>query len=396
MQMGTMDELIDPGAVTDLARTFHTASRSSTARRLDWSALGNAATAVGARPLRARVDIVRDAIIRDVEEDFSRLADVVDACLRSGRFRGWMIWPVSEAVARLAVRPSALEGQDDTPDDAFEIGLEQMRQLTSRLSAEFALRIFLNADADRTIAVVRTWCSDPDEHVRRLASEGTRSYLPWAKQVPELHIRPTLTVPIVDALYRDDSAYVRRSVGNHVNDLSRRHPGLVVDIGKRWLAAPDDNTLALVKRAFRTLIKAGDEEALAVLGFGGDVEVTGPIIWPRSVQLGGDLEVRAVVRNRGTAPTNVAVDYVVNYRKARGQTAPKVFKMGALRLEPGQSSALTKRRSFAITTTRVLHLGAHSVELQVNGRRYGKAGFDLAGVAEHLERIDGSDSRRSG
>ena len=77
--------------------------------------------------------------------------------------------------------------------------------------------------------------------MRRLASEGTRSYLPWAKQVTELHLRPTLTVPIIDALYRDDSTYVRRSVGNHVNDLSRRHPELVVEIGKRWLAAPDRN-----------------------------------------------------------------------------------------------------------------------------------------------------------
>jgi 3-methyladenine DNA glycosylase AlkC len=147
-----------------------------------------------------------------------------------------MIWPVSEAVAQLAVAGSGPDSdcRHDVGEDAFESGLELMRQLTSRLSAEFALRIFLNADPDRTISVVRGWSFDADEHVRRLASEGTRSYLPWAKQVPQLHVRPELTIPIVDALYRDESSYVRRSVGNHVNDLSRRHPQLAVEIGRRW------------------------------------------------------------------------------------------------------------------------------------------------------------------
>jgi 3-methyladenine DNA glycosylase AlkC len=383
--MGAMDELINPNLVTELRDCFLASGPASTRRPRKWLALENSGGTLQDRPLRARVDTVRDAIIEDIGHDFDSLTDVLNRSLQQDRFKGWMIWPVTEAVAQLAVDASAPESDQQAPG-AFEVGLELMRQLTSRLSAEFALRIFLDADAARTIDVATTWCYDPDEHVRRLASEGTRSYLPWAKQVTELHLRPTLTLPIIDALYRDDSAYVRRSVGNHVNDLSRRHPELVVEIGKRWLAAPDHNTQALIKRAFRTLIKAGDAGALAALGFGGDAEVRGPLLDRRSVRIGEDIEVRAIVTNPGAAPTRLAVDYVVNYRKDRGKVAPKVFKMATVNLNAGETTELTKRRSFAATNTRVLYPGVHSVELQVNGRRHGSAEFELVGQSGVTQR----------
>ena len=385
--MGAMDELINPIVVMRLSNIFGGSGAGSPGRRVQWLRLQDAATVLEGRPLRARVDAVRDAIIGDVDEDFGLLADVVDESLTATEFQGWMVWPISEAVAQLAVTGSRPSGEGRRDDEgAFERGLELMRQLTSRLSAEFALRIFLNADLDRTMSVVRGWCFDPDEHVRRLASEGTRSFLPWAKQVPELHARPDLAVPIVDALYRDESTYVRRSVGNHVNDLSRRHPQLAVEIGRRWLALPDENTAALVRRAFRTLIKVGDAGALAAMGFGGDAEVRGPFLDRRSVRVGEDIEVRAIVTNSGSAATRLAVDYVVNYRKARGQTAPKVFKMATVNLNPGETTELTKRRSFAPTNTRVLYPGAHSIELQVNGRRHGAAEFELVGKSGVTQR----------
>ncbi|MDO9397519.1 MAG: DNA alkylation repair protein, partial [Herbiconiux sp.] len=87
--------------------------------------------------------------------------------------------------------------------------------------------------------------------------------------------------------------------------------------------------------------------------------------------------VRATVRNAGATRAQFAVDYVVHYRKARGPNTPKVFKMATVTLDPGESRELKKRRSFAPTSTRVLHPGPHSVELQVNGRRHGEARVEL-------------------
>jgi hypothetical protein len=71
------------------------------------------------------------------------------------------------------------------------------------------------------------------------------------------------------------------------------------------------------------------------------------------------------------------VDYVVHYRKARGPDVAKVFKMAAVMLDPGESRELTKRRSFAPRSTRVLHPGPHSVEVQVNGQRHGRVQVEL-------------------
>lgn len=368
--MGAVDELVD-AAVVDRLRGI-LAAGAQAPEPFGWPALTAAAGDVADRPLRARVDLVRDAVVSDVQDDVDLLEHVVRGSLAREDFAGWMIWPVTEAVAELAVRASA-----DPPADAFERGLELLRLLTGRLSAEFALRIFLAADVHRTLAVVRGWCRDEDEHVRRLSSEGTRSFLPWARQVPALHEQPDLTRPIVDALYRDGSEYVRRSVGNHVNDLSRRHPALAVQIGAGWLAAADDTTAAVVRRAFRTLVKSGDEQALALLGFGGAASVTGPLLDRTTVRVGEDLEVRAVVTNSGDTRSRFAVDYVVHYRKARGTLAPKVFKMAVVSLDPGESAELVRRRSFAPTSTRVLHPGEHRVELQVNGQRHGEAPVEL-------------------
>jgi hypothetical protein len=49
--------------------------------------------------------------------------------------------------------------------------------------------------------------------------------LPWAKRVPAILAHPRATLPVLDALHRDESEYVRRSVANHLNDLSRQQPG---------------------------------------------------------------------------------------------------------------------------------------------------------------------------
>jgi hypothetical protein len=75
------------------------------------------------------------------------------------------------------------------------------------------------------------------------------------------------------------------------------------------------------------------------------------------------------------------VDYVIHYRKARGSTAPKVFKLATRTLAPGETAELHGSRSFAPRAARVLYEGTHALELQINGRRFGKTAFELTGEA---------------
>jgi 3-methyladenine DNA glycosylase AlkC len=264
-------------------------------------------------------------------------------------------------------------------DDAFALGLELLAALTPRLTSEFSLRPFLAADLERTLATAMGWTGDPDQHVRRLASEGTRPGLPWAARVPALLDRPTATLPILDALYRDPCERVRRSVANHLNDLSKAEPALAVEVAERWLAAPDDQTERVVRHGLRTLVKRGDPRALALQGFAppDDLVVDGPRLDAEVVRVGDALTFSLAVTNAGAAPAKVETDYVVHFRRADGTTAPKVFKVATRTLEPGETAAFTRARSFRPITTRTHHLGEHALEAQVNGRRSGRVTFRL-------------------
>ncbi|WP_326557732.1 DNA alkylation repair protein [Micromonospora sp. NBC_01796] len=364
--MPTADELISTTTVTHLVRVL-----ADVAPRRRWDGVAASGAALVGLTLSERALAIRDALLADLPDSYRSSAAILRDALADPSFTGWMIWPVTEAVA---VRALASPEAGD-----FESGLGLLAELTGRLTGEFALRTFLNADLDRTLATVIGWTTHPDEHVRRLASEGTRPRLPWAKRVPELTRRPDATVAILDALYRDEVEYVRRSVANHLNDLSRLDPELAVTTATRWLERPEPSTPRLVRHAMRTLVKAADPDALALLGFPPPVGVvvTGPHLDRTAVPLGGEVGFEIVVGNNGDRDANLVVDYVVHFRKANGSLAPKVFKLANRVLAPGQQLTLSRRHSFKPITTRRYHPGQHAIEVQVNGVRSGMVDFDL-------------------
>lgn len=362
--MGVMNDLINPGVVRSLERILAAAAPGSSLTRL-------AATAgeLDDLSLRERTDLLSGALLADLPGDYSGTAAVFRRALGDPDFTGWMIWPVTETAATLAL------ARTDTGD--FEDCLALLAELTPRLTAEFAIRRLLAADLDRALAVIQGWTSHPDWPVRRLASEGTRAYLPWAIRVPEITERPpAVTLPILDALYRDPVEDVRRSVANHLNDLSRHAPDEVVATAARWLAAPDANTPRVVRHGLRTLLKKAHPGALELLGFPpASLAVTPPRLDRTVVELPGELTFDFEVSNTGPAEARLAVDYVVHYAKANGTRAEKVFKLGTFVLGPGESRTFSKRHAFRQMTTRVHHAGEHALQLQVNGVRYPGAEF---------------------
>lgn len=267
-----------------------------------------------------------------------------------------------------------------TADEAFHDALALLASLTSRLSSEFAIRTLLRHDLDRALHLIRSeWVGSSDVDVRRLASEGTRPYLPWATRVPGLLRDPEATIPILNALYRDDSEYVRRSVANHLNDLSRGHADLVVATARAWLGEPDANTGPLVGRALRTLVKRGDAGALDLLGFHhAQVQVTDFTLNRATVAVGDTLAFAATLTNTGGQVGRLSIDYVVHHRKANGGTTGKTFKLTVRTLSPGEQFTITKSHSFRVITTRRYYPGSHSIELLINGVSAGRREFQLS------------------
>jgi len=322
--------------------------------------------------LGARAALLADALLHDLPGDYASFAAVIRTAAAGDGFSGWLIWPVTSAVAAKAVA-------EDT-DESFDDALSLLAELTSRLTSEFAIRALLRHNLPRALSIVQTWTRSDDEHVRRLATEGTRPYLPWSTRVPGIQSSPSLTIPILDALYRDESDYVRRSVANHLNDHSRFNASLVVETAARWLDAPDPTTAALVKHALRTLVKRGDLGALELLGFGAaTLDVTGPALSLEEVPLGGTITFTGSIRNTGTAAAKLAIDYTVHHQKANGTQTGKTFKLASQTLAPGDSLDLVKQHSFRAITTRRYYPDAHAIELQINGVVYGRAEFELLG-----------------
>ena len=333
--------------------------------------LSSATQALQPLSLRERSDALRDGLLADYPQSYAELADAIKkAAEYSQSFTGWMIWPVTSALATRAA--------EENTGSAFEDAMGMMALLTPRLSSEFAIRVLFKHDLEKALAFAQEWTGAPNEHVRRLASEGTRPYLPWAIRVPQILKDPVCTIPILDALYRDPSDYVRRSVANHLNDLSRNEPELVVETAQRWLKTPEPTTMAVLKHGLRTLIKRGNPEALALLGFGTPtVKIDGPHIEQRHVVWGDSVNFTASVLNTGSEPMPLAIDYVLHHRKANGLTTAKVFKLTTRTLAPGETLKIDRSHSFRAITTRRYYPGTHSVALQVNGKPTDSVDFEL-------------------
>jgi 3-methyladenine DNA glycosylase AlkC len=146
--------------------------------------------------------------------------------------------------------------------DPFEISMKAQYELTRRFSAEFSMRPFLIEQQERTLDRLMEWTTDPDPHVRRLCSEGSRPRLPWAARIPAFIRDPTPVIPILEALKDDPELYVRRSVANHLGDIAKDNLEVAYALCERWLTDASDDRRWLIRHALRHPAKLGQKRAL--------------------------------------------------------------------------------------------------------------------------------------
>lgn len=293
--------------------------------------------------------------------------DLKDITTDKNGVAGWMVMPFTEYVGRL-----------DNYD--LELALNALKTLTKRFTSEFGIRHLLLSQPSKCLAIMLPWCSDPCHHVRRLVSEGTRPLLPWAMQLPEFKLNPDWVKPHLEKLKSDESEYVRRSVANHLNDISKTHPDLVVDIAKRWLSTQaDKNTHRMVKHACRTLIKRGNIDALGVFGYCSPDNISATFSIDKSIVKVGESLTLGLTLHKNTADNDsvaVLVDYQVHHLRGRGQHIAKVFKWKETTLINKQVS-FDKVHSFKPINTRRYYSGLHYIEVLLNGVVVAKQAFEL-------------------
>ncbi len=260
----------------------------------------------------------------------------------------------------------------------IELSLDALKYFTVFGSSEFAIREFLKLDFKATLNTMMLWTEDKNEHVRRLASEGCRPRLPWSFKLVEVIQHPGHTLPLLSKLKEDESLYVRKSVANHLNDISKDHPAQLLSHVKGWnLKHP--HTAWIVKRACRTLIKKGDTESLGLFAFEKKpgVEIHHLKLSARKIKIGEKLVFSFDLCSQKSKTQKLAIDYKIHYHKPSGNLLPKVFKLKEVELLPKQTLNIQKQHPFQHFSTRQQHPGKHVIEIQINGVIYASAAFTL-------------------
>ncbi|MDA0657901.1 MAG: hypothetical protein O3C60_03600 [Planctomycetota bacterium] len=365
------DHLFNVDRVRYLAGLFHSADKSFDAPGFVRETLRE----LRQLELKARIVHIATKLEAHLATDFRLAARQIVAALpppldptrNDDDFGDFIFAPLGEFVVRNGLAKRHLA-----------ISLRTLKAITQRFSMEDAIRSFIQTHTDETLAELGKWSTDGNYHVRRLVSEGTRPRLPWSGR---LSIDAATPLPLLDNLYADSTRYVTRSVANHLNDISKTHPRLVLETLGRWKnegKQKEDELQWMCKHALRTLVKQGSSEALGFLGFTlkPKIHVSNLRFTTDQIRRGESLEFTMTVR--ALRDESLVIDYIIDYLKSNGTHSPKVHKLKPISLSKGESTTIKKRHLLrANATTYTLYPGSHFLSIQINGQLFGRLSFEL-------------------
>lgn len=261
--------------------------------------------------------------------------------------------------------------------DHWDISIPALALFTQYCSSEFAIRPFLEKEPEQGMRQMQEWALDENLHLRRLASEGCRPRLPWAMALNLFKKDPKPIIPILATLKDDPSEYVRKSVANNLNDISKDHPDLVLDICGQWYGK-SKNTDWIVKRACRTMLKAGNTRALLFFGFGDPEHILIEDLKfdKQRLSIGDEFRFTIEMRLDKTEAYQIRLEYGIYFVKANGKLSRKVFQIREAIYEPGKH-VISRKHSFKNLSTRKHYPGQHQLSIIVNGIEKVKANFDI-------------------
>ena len=278
----------------------------------------------------------------------------------------WIQWPIAHFISEHGL-------------PHYQQSMAALREITMRFTSEFAVRPFAAAYPEKVYRDLLKLTTDPNPHVRRWCSEGSRPRLPWGQRLNDLVADPSPLWPILDALHNDPELYVRRSVANNLNDIAKDHPELVVKKCAEWIKSGSSKELdQLIRHALRTLIKNGHPGALALLGYSPITKTEADFsITSNQVTIGTPLEMTLQLTSKNKADQKLVIDFAIHFLRKNGTHSRKVFKWKSLTLPAGKTLTLSKKHPFKITTIRALYPGQHRVELLANGSNLAEITFEL-------------------
>ncbi|MFY9152654.1 MAG: DNA alkylation repair protein [Prolixibacteraceae bacterium] len=257
----------------------------------------------------------------------------------------------------------------------WDISMNALAHFTSSCSSEFGVRPFLDHDPERAMQHFYRWADDENQHIRRLASEGCRPRLPWGMALPKFKKNPKLILPILEKLKNDPEEYVRRSVANNLNDISKDHPELVLELCEKWKGqSPEVDRI--IKHACRTMLKSGNKRALMLFGFANPDQISISELSSdrEKLKIGESIFFSFKLNNKAAKSQKIRLEYRVHYVKSNGKKSPKIFQISEGKFPPGEHT-ISKKQSFTDFSTRKHFAGEHRIEIVVNGEAKAEVKF---------------------
>lgn len=319
--------------------------------------------------LKDRVLLVTASLKKELPESYPEALKLILKVIKKKKLSGFQLWPISEYIGQF--------GLED-----FSASMNAMKELTQVFTSEFAIRPYLARDHKQVLSHFEEWIEHENEHVRRWISEGTRPFLPWAQRVKALNEDVGMSLKLLEKLKHDESLYVRKSVANHLNDISKKDPNLVVKTLSEWIKKSKGHIEKIDwirNHGLRTLIKKGHPGALKLIGVDTEakIKISNFKIHQKNVKVGEAVSFEFILASSARHPQKLVVDYSVGFVKANGSEKGKVFKLKTFELEAGEEKMILKSHSMKKITTMTYHSGKHLISIQVNGKVLGQLSFNL-------------------
>ncbi|RLA82214.1 MAG: DNA alkylation repair protein [Epsilonproteobacteria bacterium] len=247
----------------------------------------------------------------------------------------------------------------------FKTSMNALECFTINSSSEFAIRQFILKYPNETIEKMQLWAIDKNEHIRRLASEGCRPRLPWAIALSKFKQNPKEILNILEILKDDESLYVRKSVANSLNDISKDNPEILKDITKNWIGI-NKNRDWILKHGCRTLLKNGDKEILDLFGFKENNNIfIDDFVLSKKLKMGENLTFSFMLKSSESLG-KLRIEYSIEFLRLNNKYAKKVFKISE-GIYDKESKSISKYYSFKPISTRKYYKGIHKLSIIING-----------------------------
>lgn len=250
----------------------------------------------------------------------------------------------------------------------FKTSVKALEIFTAACSSEFAVRPFIVRYPKEMMQQMLKWSKHKSEHVRRLSSEGCRPRLPWGMALSEFKKDPRPVLKILENLKSDTSEYVRRSVANNLNDISKDNLEIALKTAERWFGITPQ-TDAVVRHALRNELKKGNPRALKLFSLAErtKTKIHNLRVTPANITIGEAVRIEFSISIPATE--RLRLEYWVFFVKAGGAATKKVFHLAEKEFAHGTKHAFSKKHRFQNFTTRKHYAGAHRIVVAVNGEK---------------------------